>query len=289
MITTQCLSAIDRGQLERKELARGSWREGQPDNALLIIRSVLAEEMSPAVAAECFSAEAGFLLAQKDFSGALASLHKMAPFLDAADQRIQGTFFLQRARAHRHLDNTNSALTDYSGALALWQECGDKNYEGAASINLAELYLILKNVEQARANIVHALAVLPVDSEYWCDAYDTKAKVLLAEGNISGALDTIDQAISVAGENELRQKTCADTREQIKDHLLDLLIPLIDTDDLDDLKVQMIRHALDRTGGSITAAAELINTSHQVVAYTAQKHGLERSPQRKKSIIKNLR
>jgi tetratricopeptide (TPR) repeat protein len=281
------LSPRDREQLERKELARGAWREGQIDNALLIIDSVLMEEVSPEVAAACYSAKAGFLASSGDFAGALETLRVMAPFLESADVRVQGTFYNTRARAHRNLNNLDAALTDYTGALALWQSCGDKNYEGAVSINLAELYLILGDIKQANDNADHALCVLPSDSEYLCNAYDTKAKILLADGQAIKALSLITQAFERAGDHEQWLARFGETRKQIKERLLDSLIPLVNIPELDDLKIRVIRHALGEAGGSVTIAAKKLSTSHQVVSYTADAHGLERS-KRKKSIIKTF-
>src|ERR1041385_4616796 len=214
MLKAEILTAKDREQLERKELARGAWREGQIDNALLIIDSVLAEEMSPAVAAACYSAKAGFLSSKRDFAGALETLRRMAPFLESADVRIQGTFYNTRARARRNLNNLDDALTDYTGALALWQSCGDKNYEGAVSINLAELCLILGDTKQANANADRALRVLPKDSEYLCNAYDTKAKILLADGQALKALGLIERALETAGDHEEWQTRFAETQSK---------------------------------------------------------------------------
>lgn len=286
MIETVTQTANDCDQLGRKELARGAWREGRIADALLIIRSVLAEEMSPHVAAECYSAEACFLADAGDFAGSLESLWKMAPFLEAASVRVQGTFFLQRGRVYKNLGNIDEALTDYSGSLALWQACGDKNYEGAASINLAGIYLLIGDLVQARKNIEYALATLPPGSVYWPDAYDTKAQVLLAEGSLALALSFIEKALGLIGDNEAKRLEFLETQSKIKDRLMDLLIPLVSFVDLDDLKIQVVRNALDKAGGSITLAADMIKTSHQVVAYTARKHGLERSAPRKKHIIK---
>lgn len=288
MRVTEIQSAKDRSQLERKELARGAWREGNVENALLIIRSVLTEEMSPAVAAACYSAEAGFLAEMEDFEGSLESLQKMSPFLEAASVEIQGTFYNQRGRAHRRLGNYDAALTDYTGALALWQGCGDRNYEGAAYINLAECYLIMKDVEEAYLNIAQAFAVLPTDSEYLCNAYDTKAKVLLADGKAERAFQCIEKALSLTGGNETWERTFLDTRDQIKERLMELLVPVAVMKDADDLKVKMVRYALQKADGSVTIAAELLGTSHQVIAYTADHNDIDRA-HRKKSIIKPLR
>lgn len=287
MPQAKTLLTRDREQLERKGWAREAWQEGRIDDALVLIRSVLSEDMSPEVAAECYSAEAGFLLAKKDYGSALESLDRMAPFLEAADLRIQGTFFLQRGRAHKNLGEIDSALTDYAGALAIWQLCGEKDYEGAASINLAELYLTLGDLNQAGENVNHALEILPKGSVYVCSAYETKAKILLSDGQVVKALDSVERALELAGDNEERQKEFSETRAKIKELLLDSLVPVVNMADVEYLKAQMVRNALDRANGSITVAAKILGTSHQVIAYTADQKGFERS-RRKKSIIKHL-
>lgn len=288
MLETEIQSVRDRSQLERKELARGAWREGNSENALLILRSVLAEEMSPAVAAACYSAEAGFLAELGDFEGSLVSLGKMAPFLDAAGVNIQGTFYNQRGRAHRKLGETDEALMDYTGALALWQNCGDKNYEGAAYINLAECYLILNDIEQAYFNIGRAFAVLPEGSEYLCNAHDTKAKILLEDGKSERALCHVDKALALSGGNEKWEQDFLETRAKIKTRLMELLTPVALMEDVDDLKLNMVRHALKTSNGSTTIAAVLLGTSRQLVEYIADHNGIDRT-HRKKSIIKPLR
>jgi tetratricopeptide (TPR) repeat protein len=285
---TGALSERDRGQLEQKELARGAWREGNFENALLIIRSVLSEEMSPQVAAECYSAEAGFLADLGDFRGSLESLRRMAPFLEYADIRIQGTFYNARGRAHKNLGDIDAAITDYTGALAFWQECGDRDYLGAVSINIAELYLKLGDLKQADLNVDRAIEVLPRGSEYLCNAYDTKAKILLENGQFVKALGLIEEALDLAGDHGEWQKRFKETREQIVNKLQDVLIPLIGVKELDDLKVRMVRRALEKTDGSLKQAADMLGTSRQAVTYIADHNGLERM-YRKKSIIKPLR
>jgi tetratricopeptide (TPR) repeat protein len=278
-------SATDRGQIDRAERARGAWRDGNLDSADLLIDTVLGEKMSPAVAAKCYSIKAGIALARKDAAAAMRALDKMAPFLEAANIRIQGTFYLQRGRAHRSLNNIDAALTDYSGSLALWQMCGDKNYEGAAYINLAECYLRLSDIEQAYFNIEQAFAVLPDLSEYLCNAYDTKAKILLADGKTEKAYRLIEKALASSGGNELWEKEFLETKTRIKERLICLLVPLAKMKDLDVMKLQMVQNALEKAQGSVTIAAEMLGTSHQVIAYTADAQGLDRS-KRKKSIIK---
>lgn len=269
---------VSDSQLERKTLARGAWRNGQVENAEILLDSVLAEDMPPDTAAECYVAQSAFRAEVEDYEGSLACLELAAPYLDCAPLRVRGSFYLQRGRAHKELGRYDEALTDYTGAVVCWQESGNKEYEAAALNNLAGLYLKIGNIGQARACIDQALNLNPV--EYLSQLYDTDANILLLEGKGEQALRRVEQALSLAGENEIWKQTFLETKHRIKLHICDLLVPLALKNDIDNLQVSIVRHALDREGGSITRAANIIGMTHKGVAYIAHRHGLSRKPSR---------
>lgn len=288
MLTYEDLTNTEQSQLERRELARGAWREGQIENALLILSSVTQEEMTPRVAAEVFVTEAACLCAVHDFEGALRSLTKAAPFVDRALWRVQGCFYFHRALAYRNLGDTDAALTDYAGSLAFWQQTDDADYEIAALINLAELYLMRSDLDEANEYIDRVFNLLTEGATHVCNAYDTKARILLAEGCLVHAWRAINKAIAAAGENEIWRRDCEATRERIKKELLKFMVPVVTMEDVDNLKVDIVRYALIATDGSPVAASRLLHTSHQLIGYIADKNGIARNPARKKSIIKSL-
>lgn len=286
MTTYTDLTPTEKSQVERRELARGSWRDGEIENALLILRSVTQEEMTPRVAAEVFVTEAACLCALDDFENALGSLEKAVPFIDQAIARVQGCFYFHRALVYKNLGKTDAALTDYAGSLIYWEQAGETDYYIAALNNLANLYREKNDLVRARRYIDRAFALLTERSTHFCGAHDTQAKILLAEGHLVRAWRTVQIAINAAGENEIWKRDCLATQAEIKKQLLEFIVPIVTVDDVDNLKVDLVRYALKITEGSTVEAARLLNTSHQLIAYTADKKGLERKPQRRKSIIK---
>lgn len=288
MINTSQLTAVERSQLETKELARGAWREGQTQNALLILGSITAEEMSPRVAGEVFVTEAAFRSELGDFAGSLESLQRAGPFIDECGLRVRGSFYLQRGLAKRRLGDIDGALTDYAGAASYWEELGETDYQIAALINLAELYLKTGDLEQAGEHIDSAFRVLTPGSTHYGNAHDTKARVLLAEGDLAGAAVYSRLAVQAAGDNEGWKTAALETQDRIKAQIVDLAAHALTIKDLTKLKREMIERALETSGGSVVEAARLLETSHQVVAYTAKENGLTRTAPRvrRKSIIK---
>lgn len=286
MVIADDLRAADLSQLERKELARGAWREGQVENALLILETVMQEEMRPRVAGELLVTKASFQCALKDFAGASRSLKDAAEFIDLCDARVRGSFYFHRALVHRNEEDIAAALTDYAGSLIYWQEAGDTDYEIAARINLAELHLLRDDPQQARKEIDQAFELLTPQSTHYCNAYDTKAKILLRQGELGKAVIHARVAIEAAGENEIWKADALATFESIKAKVLEGAERVLTVKDLKDLKRRIIENALQASGGSVVEAARLLDTSHQLIAYTAAAKGLARSARRKKSIIK---
>lgn len=288
MILTAHLTNVERSQLERKELARGAWREGQIQKALVILEGVSREDMTPRVAGEVFVTEAAFRCAAGEFVAALQSLERAAPHLAECDARVNGAFYFHRALAHRNLWNIDAALTDYAGRIAFYQEAGDVHDEIAVRINLAELYLIREDVRQAHEHINLAFILLTPDSIHFCNAHDTMAKVLAAQGELAEAVTHAKIAIDAAGENEQWKEASEKTLRSIKAKVLEAAECVFTVKDLKCLQPKIIQRALVATNGSIIAAAKLMQTSHQHVAYVADTKQLERSAPRvrRKSIIK---
>jgi tetratricopeptide (TPR) repeat protein len=213
---------VDLSQLARKELATGSWRQGQVDNALLLIDSVVSEEMSPPVAAECFVTQAVFRAEKGDYQGSLLSLGRAAPYIDTAPIVVQGAYFNQRARAHKEMGNLDAALLDYGGAAWCYESAGRRDNEGGVAINVAGLCLKIGDLSRATANIERAITIYSsIDSDYLSQAYDTQANILLAQEKFSLALRSCDKAIALVGENDVWLQTFLVTRGKVKARLSD--------------------------------------------------------------------
>lgn len=215
--SVQSVEDRDRVQLETKELAKGSWRQGQYSNAMILLDSVLAQEMSPHVAAECWITYATFRSDNAYFDAALSALKVAAPFLDDVSDYVRGTFFNERARAHKGLGEYDDAATDYAGALASFEIAGNVPYQAAVCNNVAGLHLIQKQYDDAHVQIKRAIDLcVKSGSDYLSQALDTQASIYLAENRFTDALASIDQAISKVGEHQTWLSSFLVTRGKIK-------------------------------------------------------------------------
>lgn len=267
------LTPIDLHQLAQKDLAKGAWAEGRPEDALLMIEVLLAEEMSPAVRCECLVAKAAFIAETGDFWGCLEALSEAAPLIDQASTYVRGCFFFQRARAHKETQQFDAALTDYAGAASFLREAGAIANAAAVLKNLAGLYLVTGDVTRAREVIDNALQVTQnLDPAELCQYHDTNAQVLLAEGKLAMALVEIEKAISTVGNNEKYLKDFLATRDSIKARITDLLIQSMKVPDLKQIEMKMLERALTLSGGSVTKAGEIMGITHKAVASLVENH-----------------
>lgn len=283
---TDNLTDVERSQLERRRMAIGSWADGEIENATIILNSVLAEQMTPRVRVQCLVSLAAFRSGAGDYPGSFEALERAAEFLDAADPRSRGAYHNQRARIHNRIGNVDAALTDYAGASVCFEEAEDRSQQGAAILNTAELYFQKGDLYQARDYIDHALLVmLQCGSEYLPQAYDTLAKLDLAEGQIENAALAIKLAFELVGENEIWRQTFLETKGKIDEKVQEL------SGTLHSVNVEMVRWALIKTGGNLTQAGRLTGLSHKGVSYIVDRHPeleMFRAKRRTRSRFKSL-
>lgn len=261
------LTGAEAAQIERRELAIGSWKQGEVENAEILLDGVLSEPMTSRVAVQCWVSKAAFRAEAGDYPGSLRAVESAGEFLDLADLRVRGSFFNQRARIHNRFGNTESALVDYAGASACFEEAGDKSYQGAALLNVAELYLQQLDLRQARLHIDLALVLLTESSsEYLCQGYDTLAQVELAEGRTESALLSMRRAFDLVGDNEIYRQDLLKTRDKIGKKIEEL------SGALHSVNVDMVRRALIQTGGNLTQTGKLTGLTHKGVSYIVDRH-----------------
>ena len=258
------LSLSGQSQMERCELARGSWRQGQFHNAQIVLSTVLAEDMSPAVWVECWQAQAAFCADLKDYSGSLNALDRAAEHLDEATERTKGLFHNQRARIHKEFGNYDAASVDYAGAVFWLEQSGDREQLGMVFNNEAGLYLKREDIRAARQRIDEAIPLLSPDGTIIDQALDTEASILLEEGEPGKALIRIEQAITHTQNEEWKAGFLA-TRQKVYQALI---LETIKTDkDIENLRVDLIKRALIEHQGAVTPAADSIGMGHRTLSY----------------------
>lgn len=280
---TIALSPTEQSQIERIGEAKILWREGRSEDALILVESVKSEAMTPFVAAECYVNEAVFYAEAGDFGQSMKSLDKAAPFIDSASVSARGTFHNQRARISNHFKNTDSALTDYAGAAALWEETGNKEKQGAAYLNVAECYLKLGDADEAQANLRKAFSLLG-KSLYLPQAHDTQAKIHLATGRLADAAKSIATALSMDCPDTWRAEFLA-TKDQVEERLLEAL-QVGKFSEWETIKLNMVRRALQRSAGNPAGAASLLGVTRFAIQSLIDHHPKELEPYRKQKRVR---
>lgn len=286
---THALLLTEQSQLERIDLARGAWKEGRADDALILIDSVKAERMSSRVAAECYVAESAFYAERGEFQRSLESLGLAAPVIESAPVSVRGSFYFQRARAHKELGEYDSALTDYAGAEVVLRETGSNARLGAVALNLAGCYLALGDLSEAQSKADKALSLLlESNSFYLPQAYDTQAKIFLAQGNLIQAARSIAEALATVGENEGWKRDFLATRELIEIRLLEAL-NVKHLADWDRVKINMVRRALQESDGNPAGAASMLGVTRHAVFSLVQTHKEQLEQYRKPKRVRRKR
>lgn len=278
------LSPVDRSQLERIQTARDLWQAGHVSNALLKLESVKSEQMSPPVAAACYVAEAACRAELSDFTGSLESLSLAASFIESAPLSVQGAFYHQLGRAHKELGNFDVAFTNYAGAEIYWEQIGETEKLGAVLQNLSGLSLKLGDLTKAHEYSRRALDLFTqTDSVYLSQAYDTQAQIFLAEGKIEAALQSINTALEIVGENEIWRKQFQGTRSMVVDGLIDVICSA--GFNFPTLQKELVRRALIKHDGNLTRAGKEVGLTHKGVSYIID-HNSDLEPLRVERRIK---
>ena len=260
------LTGIEYSQLTQRDQAAEAWKQGDLDTADLLLDGIIAEGMTPAVAVRVLIAKAAFRAERLDYEGSLKTLEQAAQFFDAADLHFQGAFHNQRARAHKELGNSDAAFTDYFAAEACWEITGDPEY-GKLLLNMSGLYLRIGDTVNARQYIEKAVPVL-VETEHYClcQGYNTFANIELADGHIEKAINLIQRALDLVGENQIWRNTLLETKDAINAKIREL------SGALHTVNVDTVRWALEKTGGNLTQAGKLAGLTHKGVAYIVDRH-----------------
>lgn len=173
----------------------------------------------------------------------------------------------------------------------LWEEAGNKDKQGAAYLNVAECYLTLGDLEQAQSNLDRAFSLL-TNSFYLPHAHETQAKIYLAQGMAARAAKSIATALSLPAPDNWRAGFLA-TQDQIESRLLEAL-QVNKFSDWDQVKLRMVRRALQRSKGNPAGAAGILGVTRFAIQSLINNYPNELEPYRMpkrvrhKSIIKKL-
>ena len=165
---------------------------GQPDEGLILIRSVIGRDLLPKVRAHALYVLSVF---QVGPARALKALDQID--LSCVTAGRKGRIFQRRARLQADMQKYDQALIDYAGAAAYFEEAG--NLAGVAHThnNRASVYRKLKRFADAHEAADKALSLLPRDDPFEANFLDQKAQVFLAEGKFIDAEPIARRAVSL--------------------------------------------------------------------------------------------
>lgn len=288
------LSRIEQSQIDRLEMAKGCWREGRYEDSLLLVDTVLAERLESEISVIAWIQRATFQSEQGEHGSALESLEHAAPDLDSASTYVQGTFFSERGRAYKALGKTDAALTDYTGAKIAFEAVGHLEYLATTEKNIAGLYLKLNEIPQAHEHIEKSIRIFTeLKSDTLCQAYDTLAEIFLLEGKLEAAAEANRQSIDRCPDNEPWLASFHELRETIEEICLNIM-EISTVQNLERVKVNMVRRALAKEKGSVTRAGLLLGLDHRGVDRIVKRHpeiepcrGKRHNRKYEKALIKN--
>ncbi len=176
---------------------------GQPDEGLILIRSVLAKDLFPAV-----KAHALYVLSVFQGGGAQSLKTLCQIDLSVVTAGRKGRVFQRRARLQADMGKYDQALIEYAGAAAYFEEAGNRAGVAHAYNNKASVYRRLKRFADAHEAASAALSTLPKGDPFEANFLDQKAQVFLAEGKFDEAETIALRAVSLVEDTDRRATLC---------------------------------------------------------------------------------
>lgn len=182
------------------------WRQGQSAEALVLLERSAQSSDSHVK----FIALINLSVLHTDHArwrSALAALSEAQPFFDSEPSLSwKGKFFQQRGVAYKQAfdetkqdDYLDRALTDYEAASEQYEIAGNLRFEAAIVNNVANLYRVAGLLNRAHVNADRAISLYQRlgDRSHLGHAKDTKALILLDEGQYKRAKYVADQAVAL--------------------------------------------------------------------------------------------
>jgi CheY-like chemotaxis protein len=193
----------------RGDLALCYWREGAYDEARINLREALhqVEKKQPELNAVLLI-RAGIVEADSgQFNAAFRLYSDVVPLLDEThDDALKGSFhisfallFRRLATAHNNSDHIDQALIEYAAASFHFERAGNRRYVAVVESNLGFLYHTIGRYQDAHQHLIRArnLFIELDDVGKVAQVDDTRARTLLAEGNLREAERVIRSAVRV--------------------------------------------------------------------------------------------
>lgn len=282
-------------------LARECFETGEYDPALAVIDSLVLEGRNVFKALllkACIATE------RKRFRECLKILDQAGDLLDGEPAELKAKYYGQRAYTNKKLGNLDSPLVDYEAARYWAQEAGDELCEASVRNNLAKRYSELGRLNDALQESDAAIRIATDAGDVFLLGrfLDLKAQILLEHERLAEAVTVSRKAIEIL--EPIGNAVALDEAKSTYGKALialgmSCLNGISDPLETSRLRKQMaeklfvsvdenlIRLALDRTGGRVSQAAKLLGMAHVPMMRAVEKFGLERKPKRRrgKSLI----
>lgn len=241
---------------------------------------------------------------QRQYSAALKTLNLAGPLLDDVAPKFKANFHGQRAylKAKIDADNIDDALIDYAAARMFAQEAGDDRIGAQVRNNVAKRYGAAGRFDEAIIEVDAAIRMAQrLDDEILMGRfYDQKAQILIDANQYAAALVSSEKAMFLLTDHSsLTEARTTHGRALVAlgAYYLEQVDPIGAFTGKRDasqyvtvsLDANLIKLALDRTGGNVYQAAELLHVKHPSLLGSIKRFKITRSPPRRraKSLIKN--
>lgn len=226
---------------------------------------------------------------QKKYADALTILNRACSFVDDVAPTQKAKFFGQRAFLHAKLKDDANVLIDYEAARVYAQEAADKVLEAQIVNNLAGCYRRLQRFEESITESDAAIAIVRSSGDrlWLARFYDQKAQTLIEMGRCAEAVAVSKKAVDMLGDHPAGSEARATHGRA----LIALGASYLETDDpvesfgakrravksIDQAPSrELMQLALDRVGGRVAPAAQLLGISYPTLIESIERHGLSR-------------
>lgn len=194
------------------ELAYCYWRQGELDEARLILRDALSRLGESAVETRATLIVRAAIVERsaKRFRDALRMHMDAAPLFESLDSHsLKGRFHVGLAETYRNLariekreNYTDLAFIEYAAASFHFEQAGHARYQACVENNTGFLYLIIGKHAEAHEHLDRAAALFDKlkDRVHAAQVDETRARVLIAEERFTEAESVAGRAASALGQ-----------------------------------------------------------------------------------------